>query len=475
MTCRLFPGVVLLVLGTWVGCAGLAPTDSNPSSEPDSAVSSDGSHTLSQEARPGGDEGTRAVVSALRQAFQRGEYDTVVQKARVQLRDSLGTVDAVPLYVLLGRAEQARGRYDQALKALQTARTYAVEDSQSVIEIDRALGEIYTSRYRWTRAASAFERVLDARPRDLAARRALAEVSGQLQNWRDAKEQYTTLVQRDSSNGRWWARLAEAEVQLGEIGSAIQHLERAHERLPQHVDVALELSRFYRSTLRPQAARRVVDTTLSYRPKDPRLWRRRADLAFDRDNFERARPAYERAVALGDSSAAAYRRIGLIDVHRRQYERALSSLQDSYRLDSTNTRTTLYLGISHLHVDHLKKASQHLERTIRREAQGPITEAMIQRGILNDSRGDIPAAVHDFKTALRVRPQRTDVYFHLATTYDEYYEEKQTAARYYRRFLHESDSTRKQLRTYAKNRLTSLRSVLHMEMARDDRDTTDEE
>lgn len=66
--------------------------------------------------------------------------------------------------------------------------------------------------------------------------------------------------------------------------------------------------------MRPDAARAVVDTTLAPRPADARLWRRRADFAFERDRFDRARRGYEQAITLGDSSATPYRRIGIIDV-----------------------------------------------------------------------------------------------------------------------------------------------------------------
>jgi tetratricopeptide (TPR) repeat protein len=377
--------------------------------------------------------------------------------------------------MLLGRAEQARGNHNQAIDALQAARVKKVERDQSVLRIDRALGESYVARYRWSSAASAFQRVLDGRPDDRAARQALAEAYRQSRQWRDAKQQYKQLVRRDSSKGEWWARLAKCEVELGEIGSAIQHFARAHQLLPHSADVALTLSRFYRATMQYEAARQTVDSTLHHRPGDSRLWRRRADLAFEQDRFERARRAYERAIATGDSSATAYRRIGMIDVKKREHEKALASLHSSLRLDSTHARTTLYLGIAYRNLDSLQRASTYLQKTIDQEAQGPITEAYVQRGLLNDRRGDVSAAVQAHRMALHLHPERTDVYFHLATVYDEYYREKKTAARYYRRFLEASDSPQTSFRTYARDRLETLRATLHMQEERAPADSAPEE
>jgi len=317
--------------------------------------------------------------------------------------------------------------------------------------------------------------VLEAQPHDQATRQALAEVYRRSRQWADAKEQYTRLIRRDSSNGKWWARLAKCEIELGEIRSAITHFSEAHQLLPQSADIALTLSRFYRATAQTASARRVVDTTLAHRPGDSRLWRRRADLAFEQNHRERARRAYERAIATGDSSATAYRRIGMIDVEMRRYERALNPLRQSYRKDSTNTRTTLYLGISYLRTDSLRRASTYLQRTIDMEANGPITEALIQRGNVSNQRHEVRAAVRAYKTALRLRPDRTDVYFQLANVYDENYREKETAARYYRRFLRVSDSTQRGLRSYARDRLETLRPTLHMQEGRSPSDSAPDE
>ncbi len=470
MSDRLSSVLLFLAVSVGGGCATVPSNEPRPSSQETETAAELKSDSAQ---RPRSQE--TFSISDVRTAYVNGNYEAVVHQARERLADSLSETSTVQVHVLLGRAQQARGDHERAIEAFQAARTTAFEAGQSVVRIDRALGESYAARHRWPAAASAFQRVLDARPTDRAARQALAEAHRHARNWHEAKQQYTQLVRRDSSNGKWWARLASCEVELGEIGSAIQHFSRAHELLPHSADVALTLSRFYRATMQHDAARQVVDTTLSHRPGDSRLWRRRADLAFERKNNDRARRAYERAIATGDSSATAYRRIGLIDVRRQQYERALSALHRSLRRDSIHTRTTLYLGLSYLKLDSLQRASTYLQRTIDREAQGPITKAFVKRGALHDRRGDVRASVRAYKTALRLQPERTDVHFHLATVYDEYYREKQTAARYYRRFLRASDSTQTSLRAYARDRLETLRTTLHMQENRVRRDSAPDE
>lgn len=403
-------------------------------------------------------------MSALRAAYVEGAYEDVVRRARKWLRDSLGTSEKVELSMLLARAEQTRGRHDAAIEVLRRARVTASEQDQSLVAIDRTLGQSYVARHQWPQAASAFRRVLEAQPEDRAARQALAEVYRRSRNWDRGREQYARLVRADSTNGQWWARLGQSALQLSAREEARRHFVKAHRHLPQSASVALSLSRLYRTSGRLDDAQRVVDTTLSYQDGDPRLWRRRADLAFEQNALDTARRAYRQTIATGDSSAAALRRIGLIDVRRQAYARARPFLQRAFQRDSTHTRTTLYLGIVYLKLDSLDRAASYLQRTIEREREGPITRAFEHLGATHSRRQEVSAAVEAYKMALRLQPGRTEVYFRLATVYDEQYEDKAPAARYYRRFLEASSETSlPELRRYAKKRLDMLRPTLHME------------
>ncbi len=471
---RALRSMLLLCVPVVVGCTASAPVDPDGGSGPATTAASDSVERVvaERENRPSSmrDDG----MEALRAAYVDGAYEEVVRRVRERRRDSPDSSDVIQLNTLLGRAEQARGNHASAIEALQTARAAAAKSNRSAEAINRALGDSYAALARWPEAAAALRRVLEAKPDDRAARQALAEVYRRSRNWGKAHEQYARLLRADSSNGRWWARLAQCDLERNETEQALRHFSRAHRFRPQSADVALPLSRLYRARDRSDAARRVVDTTLSHQPGDPRLWRRRADLAFEVDDLDTARRAYVRTLATGDSSATVFRRIGLIDVRRQQYARALSSLQQSLRRDTTHTRTTLYLGITYLKLDSLRRATTHLQRTITREAQGPITRAFEQLGATHNRRGNVAAALRSYKTALRLQPERAELYFRLATVYDEAYRDKTPAARYYRRFLRASDSSLPELRTYAEDRLDTLRPTLHMQKGAPPSDETND-
>lgn len=458
-------GGVLLVCSLVVleGCAPSRPgvsgqEEARTPAERDTRARTD---TTRREAAP--DLRAEGSLEALRASYVKGNYEAVVRRARGWQDEALDAAAEVSIYTLLGRAEQARGRHEAAIDALRRARVAATENGQTRVAIDRALGESYVARVRWPQAASAFRRVLDARPDDRAARQALAEVYRRSRQWKEARTQYRALVQADSTNGRWWARLGQCTLEVGASDRALRHFAAAHRHLPQAADVALPLSRLYRANGSPDAARRVVDTTLAHQAGDPRLWRRKADLAFEQDDLDASRRAYRRTIATGDSSATVYRRIGLIDVRQGQHAQALPFLHRSLRRDSTHARTTLYLGVAYLKLDSLQQAVTMLQRTVDRSAHGPLTRALEQLGTAQSQREHVSEAVHAYRTALRLRPERAALYFHLAAVYDEHYRDKRPAARYYRRFLRVAESDQRRLRSYAESRLKTLRSTLHMQ------------
>lgn len=469
---RLPPLLLLSVIVTLTaGCAS-----SSPSRSTQEAQRSPERDTIRSDVDtpPSARESEGEIVHIIREAYLDHDYEEVARRARNRLQDSVSAEVGIELRTLLGRAEQARGRDEAALKALRQARVEAYDAGEPVVHLDRAIGESLASLYRWPQAASAFRRVLEERPNDIAVRQALAEVYRRSRNWTRAREQYGRLVRADSTHGQWWARLAQTNLELEQMNQAIRHFARAHEFLPQSPDVALSLSGLYRTKEKPGAARRVIDTTLSHQSSDPRLWRRKGDLAFEQDDLDEAQQAYQIMMRVGDSTATALRRLGLIEVKREQFADAIAPLRESFRRNSLHPRTTLYLGISYAKVDSLEKGITFLERTVDRVADGPITRAYQHLGSAYNERDEVSASLDAYRMVLGLEPERTEVYFRLATVYDQHYREKTTAARYYRRFLSVADSSHRELRAYAENRLDALRTTLHMEGQLVDSDTASE-
>ncbi len=394
-------------------------------------------------------------LAAARAAYMDGNYEVAIER----LRQSTATDTSARALYLLGGSYQALVQHARALEALGKAHQL---DSTSV-RILQAKGQSYEALSQFDKAESAYASALEIEP-SRTLHLALAGLYHQVRAWKEATYHYRVVLRRDSTNSLLHARLAQTLQAQHQIGDALAHYQRAHLLNPRDASVTLSLSRLLENQGQPKAAAQVVDSTLHYRDTAA-LWTRRATLAFGQDNLPAASRGYERAIQRGDSSAVTFRRLGIADVGQGQYDSALDALHHALERDSSNVRTHFYLGIAYREVDSLNHAITSFEETIRRVADDVLVDAYIQSAVTSvrilQAKGQLRRAIDAYKTALQVQPNRVEIYFHLATLYDDYYRDKTTAARYYHRFLTAADSLETPSRACAPRRLEKLRPVLH--------------
>ena len=395
-------------------------------------------------------------LDSARAAYTDGDYDAAIER----LRQAAATDTSAQALYLLGRSHQALLQHEPALAALQKAHRL---DSLSV-RILQAQGQSYEALSRFDEAESAYARALEIKPlRTLHL--TLAGLYHKMHAWKEATYHYRVVLRSDTTNSLLHARLAQTLQAQHRIGDALAHYQQAHRLNPRDASVALSLSRLLEQQNQPTAAAQVIDSTLHHRDTAA-LWKRRAALSFQQDALPAASRGYERAIQQGDSSAATFRRLGIADVGQGQYESALAALQHALRRDSSNVRTYFYLGVAYREVDSLQHAALAFNETITRIADDVLVDAYIQSAVTHDAQGQLRRAIDAYKTALRIQPARVEIYFHLATLYDDYYRDKTTAAHYYRKFLAVADSLETPFHAYASSRLEKLRPVLHFQQNR---------
>jgi len=394
------------------------------------------------------------------QAFVDGSYERVVS-----LSDSAGTPSRVlpdtTAYAqwvdLLARSHERLGAEARSMAVLHEG-----YDRSGASSLGRRLADLYVQQARYEEARELYRRLHRSDATDTGIRDALARLSMRDRDWLEASHHLEALVGADSTNATWHARLARCYQERGRTDDALDHLRSAHRLRPHDVDVALRLSALLRTVGARDEAVSIVNASLDVRATDPRLWRRRANLAFEDSAFETAETAYRQALAYGDSSATVYRRLGIVLAGRDRHSEALPRLRAALTRDSTSARTRLYLGISYRHLDSLDRSAAMLQQAIDVAASGPITDAYVQLAQTEDARGDLPPALSSYRMARQLQPGRVEIFFRIAQLYDDYYRDKRVAARYYRLYLNQAGRAETDLVAYARRRLDQLRPILHM-------------
>ena len=458
----------LSVFGLCVLCAGgcastqpatpdrpAAPQTADASPAPDSVARKAGGAASSRTASDGD-----ATAREARLLYGDAKYGRLIARFGERVCD--GSV-APDVGYWVARAHQTRRDHDAALTVLRCVRDRMDAPSQRVL---RAAGDSHAATYDLSRATEAYRGVLarDSSAHDV--RWSLADVYRKQEDWKAACTQYTALRDAGFDSARLHTALGICNTNLGRLGLAIDHLQTAYQKQPGNVDVALRLSELVEITRSPDAASELLQAALEARPHSARLWWRAGSLALKRKQYPEAVGAFERTIAEGDTSVAVYQRLGIAYVGAQQPAAALPPLRRAYQRDSMRVATAFYLGSAYRGVDSLGLAARYFQRTIDLGTQGRVVDAFSQLASVEGDRGNLSRAVRAYKTALRLQPERRDLYFYLATLYDANYKDKTVAAQYYEMYLSDTTATADNLQAYAERRLRDLKPTLHFQRGR---------
>lgn len=405
--------------------------------------------TKAQQARP--------VSDSVRLAYTDGRYAQTVSHLTDRRTDSLSG----QAYYILGRSYQELHQHGRAIRSFESALEGGVEPSRGLPR----LAASYTALGRLDRAKMLIKEAIahTETARVARLRLQLSKIYEKQRKWQRAGEIYRRRLAADSANLSVRRRLAHVLVKQGQTAEAIPQYRRIYRGRPQDTRTAHALSRLLLETEAYTQTLHVTKKALTRDSTHAGLWRNRADAAFNLDSLALAERAYKRTLQHGDTSTTGLLRLGIVRVGRGKHHASLAPLRTAHRRDTTRAATHFYLGAALRGVGQPQKALTHFDRAAKYASEGILIDALTQAARTHDARNQLTEALHDYRTALRLRPDRADLYFRMATLYDSYYEDKSVAARYYRLFLQRSPAENTKLHAYAHRRLKQLRPVLHFQ------------
>jgi tetratricopeptide (TPR) repeat protein len=138
-------------------------------------------------------------------------------------------------------------------------------------------------------------------------------------------------------------------------------------------------------------------------PRNARAFVERADLLYDKGDFDRAVADYTEALRLGQRDADVYRGRAMAHANRGDYDRAISDYDEALRLEPRHAETRHNRGLAHGLKGDTARALADLDETLRLEPEN--AAALSDRGFLHVKAGDADRALADLNEALRLRPR----------------------------------------------------------------------
>ena len=337
----------------------------------------------------------------LRAWLATGHYDEVIEAAGA-LGPRLGEA---ALGVQLGRALAARGRLQEAERALRAAAAAEEVDVRLRARLELGLLELRTGRRAQGRrrlewfidlyndtpeldaralaavgvacvhlggrdpqllhdAVRAFDEAIAADPADPEPRLRLGELFLDKYDSGQAEQLLADVLRANPRD----AEALLADARRLEFDGSPGALERARAALavnPNLVPARVMLARLLLQAEQTQQARGEIDRALRVNPSSRAAWATAAALSFvrgDRDGFERA---MQRALAIDPTYGEGFRIVAEVAVQHRLYAEAVQLAERAVRLDPSAWAAYGTLGINQLRLGRIDEGRRNLEIAFR--------------------------------------------------------------------------------------------------------------
>lgn len=188
-------------------------------------------------------------------------------------------------------------------------------------------------KHNWNQAEKLLKKILADNPKHFSARSVLALVEFKRGRLEEARDQYLALLAQDPSQFRLYAMLGQIALAQGELDEADRNNHEALRMAPQFVEAMAQLGL----------------------------------VALVRGNEAEAQRWYEKALAIDDSFPTLYRRMADLQFERGEFDKALSGYREAYRRNPKDFRSLLQAGTSARRAEKSELAQSLMEDAIARK------------------------------------------------------------------------------------------------------------
>lgn len=359
-------------------------------------------------------------------------------------------------YLLVSQVSLAQQQYEFAIQALQIARGLAPDDLNLMLQLAR----VYRAAGQNDTAESLTETIIN---RDVNHRQALILYGGiqsEKGNWIGVRRVYTELVRQDSTNTFFRYQLAQALNQLSDKGGALIQLREAHRISPTHHGVLHDLIRINYELNLNDIARDYAERGVRMSPTHIPFRKRLAEINFRERRYLDAAAQYREIIALGERIEGNFRNLGMSYYFANEFESAISAFKTALGMgDDPNAH--FYMAMSLNQLGQHTQAINHLESAAQNSMGNLLADSYIQLGSIFDRTGNLESSIQNYEIARRLRPDRPDIYFYMASAYDRTGQHRGLARDYYRTYLLAETTRDATMESYAQTRVRRLSEEIH--------------
>lgn len=314
------------------------------------------------------------------------------------------------LYHELAQAYLALNNLDGASNAEQrvlelTANLNTTEAQQLRVDALIGLGDVERLRQRFPQAIDRYNQALGLDPNRIAAVIGLGQVAVGQDQWGVALGHFERAANlpggAENADAQFW--LAEALLRQPSPQRASEIYMQALNLRPNFPEAWLGLAQARYTLAGNSAAAETVDEALKLRPRYAEALLFKGKLLQEQGRLNEARDAYNTSIAINGRLPETFYRRALIAMQELDYDRAVGDLRRVTELQPNFAEAYYWLGRAYFAQERMTQALDSFQRAIALQG-GSYTEARLYQGLVEEAMGRLQDATTSFQTVIQSDP-----------------------------------------------------------------------
>jgi len=378
---------------------------------------------------------TEAVISRLEPEFTAGKLNDTSK-------------------LVLARAYMIGNQYQMALQVLEK-----VEDESKSLS---PKGEVYTALGNLPAAAETYEKLIVAEPGNKEAKASLGKIYLQLDKDVKARHLFDKLVKSDSTNLFYRRQYALACYRTDQLPEAISNYDWIVKHYPSDLASLLNLVNILQRKEFYASALGYLETGLDHFPGNIQLLKKTGELHFLTKNYPEAAHIYQSVLPV-DSSYIVKKYYGISLFFNRKEDQSLELLQSCYREIQSDDMVAFYIGLCLKRKADYKESAHFLETAIKLATPSYMADFYHHLADVYGRDRRFEESIDCYKKVLEYDSTRVQVLFDMATTYEEFNNNKTIALGYYIEYLKRMGDSDNTNIDYALGRIKKIKEDLFMD------------
>lgn len=351
-------------------------------------------------------------------------------------------------------------QFDKAIEMLRLC----YQSTQKNIDCLKKIANCNYKLGRFKEAKSNYFNILREDSLNLTALNQIAVMYSKESQFDKSIEYYEKLIAIDSVNSFYHKQVAILYHKLGDIEKSVLHFNKAHYINPQDIIVISQLGNIYQKLNLHVVADSLIDKGLMLDSTHIKLLLTKAKVAYKKKSYADVVLSINQILKIQkDTSSYALKLLGVSCFHLNDHEKAIALLEKIVKNKQETEVIHYYLGLAYRTIGEIEKSLHHFEQAINMGVTDNLSSYYTNLAVTYEDQKNYKESIRAYQAAYKSSKNKILLY-HLARNYDSYYEDKETALRYYERYLTMNDSGNVEFKDYSNHRISELKRIIHFEL-----------